>query len=274
MRGFELTQAKEDRYTAVLRDRRYPVQIVWGSRDSSLTLAVRGEQALRAAGLTKVTMLPGRHFLQEDQAPAIADAVAAIARLSASLKTGHGPDKLTPPRSNHSPIPARLPPRQTWQPTPAACRRLDQQQNRRRQGTRHPEGHEALNTRRPTIPRHTRKPSVIRSGSSSRCHQRAVAAHLRLRTLIGNHFGGAEAEILEGVSRARPTTPRRNRRMHRPHRTHRTTLTRRRLVGGIISCMDPGSADPHGRSRPAASSTSSKRSWTTTVVRSTRASAG
>jgi haloalkane dehalogenase len=82
MRGFELTQAKEDRYTAVLRDRRYPVQIVWGGQDPSLTLAVRGEQALRAAGLTEVTMLPGKHFLQEDQAPAIADAVAAIARLA------------------------------------------------------------------------------------------------------------------------------------------------------------------------------------------------
>jgi haloalkane dehalogenase len=82
MRGFELTQAKEDRYTAVLRDRRYPVQIVWGGQDPSLTLAVRGEQALRAVGLTEVTMLPGKHFLQEDQAPAIADAVAAIARLA------------------------------------------------------------------------------------------------------------------------------------------------------------------------------------------------
>jgi haloalkane dehalogenase len=74
MRGFELTQAKENRYTAVLRDRRYPVQIVWGGQDPILTLAVRGEQALRAAGLTEVTMLPGKHFLREDQAPAIADA--------------------------------------------------------------------------------------------------------------------------------------------------------------------------------------------------------
>lgn len=82
MRGFELTQAKEDLYTAVLRDRRYPVQIVWGGQDPSLTLAVRGEQALRAAGLTEVTMLPGKHFLQEDQAPAIAEAVVAIARLA------------------------------------------------------------------------------------------------------------------------------------------------------------------------------------------------
>jgi pimeloyl-ACP methyl ester carboxylesterase len=84
MRGFELTQAKEDRYTAALRDRRYPVQIVWGGQDPSLTLAVRGEQARRAADLAEVIVLPGKHFLQEDQAPAIADAVAAIARLPGS----------------------------------------------------------------------------------------------------------------------------------------------------------------------------------------------
>jgi pimeloyl-ACP methyl ester carboxylesterase len=91
MRGFELTQAKEDRYTAVLRDRRYPVQIVWGGQDPSLTLTVRGEQARRAAGLAELTVLPGKHFLQEDQAPAIADAVAALARLS-----GHPEDRERP----------------------------------------------------------------------------------------------------------------------------------------------------------------------------------
>jgi pimeloyl-ACP methyl ester carboxylesterase len=85
MRGFELTQAKEDRYSAVLRDLRYPVQIVWGGQDPSLTLALRGEQARQAAGLAEVIKLPGKHFLQEDQAPAIADAVAALVRRSGQL---------------------------------------------------------------------------------------------------------------------------------------------------------------------------------------------
>ena len=63
MRGFELTQAKEDRYSAVLRDLRYPVQIVWGGQDPRLTLALRGEQARQAAGLglrAGLTAEPGR----------------------------------------------------------------------------------------------------------------------------------------------------------------------------------------------------------------------
>jgi hypothetical protein len=36
MRGFERTPAKQERYTAVLRDGRYPVQIVWGEADPAL----------------------------------------------------------------------------------------------------------------------------------------------------------------------------------------------------------------------------------------------
>ena len=58
----------------------YPVQIVWGERDPALKLTVHGEQARKAAGLATVHLVPAKHFLQEDQAPAIADRVAALAR--------------------------------------------------------------------------------------------------------------------------------------------------------------------------------------------------
>jgi haloalkane dehalogenase len=63
----------------VLRDGRCPVQIVWGANDPALKLAVHGEQARRAAGLERIHTVPAKHFLQEDQAPALAERVASIA---------------------------------------------------------------------------------------------------------------------------------------------------------------------------------------------------
>jgi pimeloyl-ACP methyl ester carboxylesterase len=80
MRGFERTAAKERLYEGVLRDGRYAVQIVWGANDPALKLAVHGEQARQAAGLDQIHTVPARHFLQEDQAPAVADHIAQLAR--------------------------------------------------------------------------------------------------------------------------------------------------------------------------------------------------
>lgn len=79
MRGFERTRAKRDLYVGTVRDVPYPVQIVWGADDPALTLAKRGEQARAAAGLDEIHTVPAKHFLQEDQAPAIAERVAALA---------------------------------------------------------------------------------------------------------------------------------------------------------------------------------------------------
>jgi len=78
MRGFELTRTKRDLYVGVLRSERYPVQIVWGEADPTLKVAVHGEQARRAAGLSEIHRLPGKHFLQEDNAPALADLILAL----------------------------------------------------------------------------------------------------------------------------------------------------------------------------------------------------
>jgi pimeloyl-ACP methyl ester carboxylesterase len=79
MRGFERTQEKRRLYEGVLRDGRYPVQIVWGANDPALKLAVHGEIARRAAGLDEIHTVPAKHFLQEDQAPAVAEYIVHLA---------------------------------------------------------------------------------------------------------------------------------------------------------------------------------------------------
>jgi pimeloyl-ACP methyl ester carboxylesterase len=78
MRGFERTAEKQQLYQGVVRDVPYPVQIVWSRKDPALKLSVHGEQARQITGVELHTV-PGKHFLQEDQAPAIAERVAQIA---------------------------------------------------------------------------------------------------------------------------------------------------------------------------------------------------
>ena len=78
MRGFERTRAKRDLYRRVLGDGRYPVQVVWGANDPALKLATEGEAVRRAAGADKIHTVPAKHFLQEDQAPAVAEHIARI----------------------------------------------------------------------------------------------------------------------------------------------------------------------------------------------------
>jgi haloalkane dehalogenase len=79
MRGFELTPAKQDFYDRGLATRPpYPVQVIWGQGDRMLRRGRRDavQQALAAAA---PLLLPGRHFLPEEQAPALAAAIAKIA---------------------------------------------------------------------------------------------------------------------------------------------------------------------------------------------------
>jgi haloalkane dehalogenase len=79
MRGFELTREKRDLYVGVLGSDAYPVQVIWGDRDPALRVDRHGEAARRAARVDQIERLPGKHFLQEDQAPAIAALVARLA---------------------------------------------------------------------------------------------------------------------------------------------------------------------------------------------------
>ena len=79
MRGFELTPEKQRLLWDGLAERRYPARIVWGERDPALGL----RQLRVAQEVLRVEVpirLPAKHFLQEDQAPAIASAVADLAR--------------------------------------------------------------------------------------------------------------------------------------------------------------------------------------------------
>ena len=75
MRGFELTRQKQRLYVGAVRNPGYPVRVVWGARDTALSWRRYGVQAQLAAGLDDALLLPGKHFLQEDCADEIAEAV-------------------------------------------------------------------------------------------------------------------------------------------------------------------------------------------------------
>lgn len=77
MRGFERTAEKEALYRSVVGDGRRPRQVLWGAADPTLRLRPLGELAASIAGVEAGTV-PGRHFLQEDNAPAIAEAVRSL----------------------------------------------------------------------------------------------------------------------------------------------------------------------------------------------------
>lgn len=79
MRGFERTAEKQRLYEGVVGDTRYPRQVIWGEDDPALRVDVHGEIARRAAGVEHIHRLPGKHFIQEDQAPAIGALVAELA---------------------------------------------------------------------------------------------------------------------------------------------------------------------------------------------------
>jgi haloalkane dehalogenase len=77
VRGFEPTAEKERLYLGALREAGWPAGILWGDADPAL-----GEEDRRpiekALGV-EATVVPAKHFLQEDQAPAVADAIAGVA---------------------------------------------------------------------------------------------------------------------------------------------------------------------------------------------------
>jgi len=80
MRGFERTPAYEARIMAALRDRPYPVQVVWGERDPGLRIHRHGEQARAAAQVPRIHRLAAGHFVQEEAPAGVAARVAALAR--------------------------------------------------------------------------------------------------------------------------------------------------------------------------------------------------
>jgi haloalkane dehalogenase len=75
MRGFELDEKTGLRLARGLAERRFPARIVWGEHDPVFGVDEM-RTAQRVLGLDDAVLLPARHFLQEDQAPALAYAIA------------------------------------------------------------------------------------------------------------------------------------------------------------------------------------------------------
>jgi len=78
MRSTERTPEKEALYRATVRGERYPVQVVWAADDPALKAGIYGEKARKAAGLSRIELIPGKHFPQEDQPAAMAEHIARI----------------------------------------------------------------------------------------------------------------------------------------------------------------------------------------------------
>ncbi len=77
MRGFELTEEKQRFLHEGLAGRSWPAQIVWGERDPALGLDHMREVG-RVLGVDDPVLLPAKHFLQEDQAQALAYEIADL----------------------------------------------------------------------------------------------------------------------------------------------------------------------------------------------------
>jgi haloalkane dehalogenase len=78
VRGFEPTAEKQRLYIGGLREARWPARILWGSDDPALGEDQR--KPIEEALGVEASVLPAKHFLQEDQAPAVATAIAELAR--------------------------------------------------------------------------------------------------------------------------------------------------------------------------------------------------
>jgi len=78
MRGFELTADARTRYEAVVTDRRRPVQIVWGKDDPALKIDRAGAVVRELVPDAPFEAVRGRHFFPDDQAPVVADRIAAF----------------------------------------------------------------------------------------------------------------------------------------------------------------------------------------------------
>jgi haloalkane dehalogenase len=81
-RSAQTTEEKQELYRRVVGSRSYPVQVVWAVQDPAMPAATYGEKARTAAGLPAIDRIPGKHFPQEDHAPAIAARIAAIAAIA------------------------------------------------------------------------------------------------------------------------------------------------------------------------------------------------
>ena len=80
VRGFELTEEKERFYVEGLRQAGWPCAILWADRDPALGGDRR--RVFEDVLGVRARVVSARHFLQEDRAADVADAVAGVARSS------------------------------------------------------------------------------------------------------------------------------------------------------------------------------------------------
>ncbi len=81
MGSFVTTREFVERFLPPLRDRDFPAQIIWGIRDSELTVESKGADVKRALNLqTDIHEVEGKHFLQENCAEEISDRIALLVK--------------------------------------------------------------------------------------------------------------------------------------------------------------------------------------------------
>ena len=73
MRCFEATPEKEQLYTQVVKDLNIPKQIIWGAKDPALPARKFAYPLQKQLGIERLSMVPSKHFLQEDCAPEIVE---------------------------------------------------------------------------------------------------------------------------------------------------------------------------------------------------------
>ncbi|HET8855449.1 MAG TPA: alpha/beta fold hydrolase [Salinimicrobium sp.] len=83
MRNFDSSPEFRDLCYAAVHDVPYPVQAIWGGKDITLTYDRYAREIMDVASLEKISVLPSRHFLQEEVWLGIADYIDEI------IKTAH-----------------------------------------------------------------------------------------------------------------------------------------------------------------------------------------
>ncbi len=78
MRGFERTEAFQERILAALAARKFPAQVLWGEQDPALKLDPYAEHVRQALAVETVTRVRAKHFVPEDAPQEIADHVSRL----------------------------------------------------------------------------------------------------------------------------------------------------------------------------------------------------
>jgi len=81
MRSFPDTEEDREICYKAVKQVPYPVQAIWGKDDPALTYERYGEEIKKVAGLKEVTLLPSKHFLQEEVYEEIAELVDKQAKM-------------------------------------------------------------------------------------------------------------------------------------------------------------------------------------------------